>query len=90
MELKVTQGYNILTLHILPSQTGILDEETIALDQDVHVWFKMNIYSREYLWRGRVKELLYSAHLQKYLSWYDFFEEQGLYLYFFLSFFPFF
>jgi hypothetical protein len=55
VELKVIQGYNILTLH-LPSQTGIIGGETIPLDQDMHVWFQINIYGREYLRRGRVKE----------------------------------
>jgi len=53
VELRVFQGYDILTLHILPSQTRILGGETIPLDQDVHVWFQMN----KYLWKGeRVKE----------------------------------
>jgi hypothetical protein len=42
VELRVVQGYDILTLYILPSQNAILGEETIPLDQDVHVWFQMN------------------------------------------------
>jgi len=41
--------YSILTLHMLPSQTVILEGETIPLDQVVHVWFQMNNYGREYL-----------------------------------------
>jgi hypothetical protein len=52
VELRVVQGYDILTLYILAIQNGILRGETIPLDQDVHVWFQMNnmienIYRRE-------------------------------------------
>jgi len=35
--LKLFQGYSILTLHMLPNQTGILGGETILLDHDLHV-----------------------------------------------------
>ena len=37
MELKVFQGYSMLTLHMLPNQTGILGGETILLVHDVHL-----------------------------------------------------
>jgi hypothetical protein len=52
VELRVVQGYDILTLYILPSQNDILIGEAIPLEQDVHVWFQMinmieNIYRRE-------------------------------------------
>jgi hypothetical protein len=85
VELRVVQGYDILTLYILSSQNRILRGETIPLDQDVHVWFQMNNMIENIYRRGVERLILQCFFTKGNFSHLGTLKNMGL-LFFFFSF----